>query len=277
MDFGMARSFKYAIIRFCPDERRGESVNIGIAIFIDGQIDIRFANSFAKAQALFPNLSFDGLHGFPARINELLSQFRSITEQHSFLREYGPITASELGRFEISSDEQYEPQVQRLLNDFVIPPRAKSTPRAKTGVLKRNVSDTFRLSGLLGRSPEDIDLHKVVPEFPVSLEENLFVDFAYKNGTYRFAEVVDLRVSHNSLTDKFKECCEKAISLDKAKRKFGSDSTRLVLFSVPNDYTPLVDSSLNLLNDYATHLFNADNDEDLAKFHENLVPLPLSI
>lgn len=273
----MARSFNYAIIRFCPDERRGESVNIGVAIFSNGQIDIRFASSFAKAQALFPNISFDGLHGFPARINELLSQFHSITEQHSFLQEYGPITASELGRFEISSSEQYEPQVQRLLNDFVIPPRAKSMPRAKTGVLKRSLSDTFRIAGLLGQSPEDIDLHKVVPAFPVSQEENLFVDFAYKNGTYRFAEVVDLRVSHNSLTDKFKECCEKAISLDKAKRKFGSDSTRLVLFSVPNDYSPLVDSSLNLLNDYATHLFNADNDEDLSKFHENLVPLPLRV
>lgn len=272
----MARTFDYAIIRFAPDERRGETVNIGVAIFIDGKIDIRFASSFAKAQALYPNLSFDGLQTLPGRINSLLANFRSTKEQHSMLREYGPITVSELGSFEVSVGDQYELQIQRLLNDFVIPPRAKSSPRAKTGALKRKVSDAYKISGLLAHSASEIESHKVVAAFPIAQEENLFVDFAYKNGVYRFAEVIDLQVSRNSLTDKFKECCEKAVSLDKAKRKFGTDSTRLVLFSAPQEYNSLVDSSLNLLSDYATHLFNADNEDDITKFHECFVPIPIS-
>lgn len=273
----MARTFDYAIIRFVPDARRGESVNIGIAIFLDGQIDIRLTNSFAKAQALYPNLSFEGLQNLPGRINSLLSQSHSSKEQHSMLREYGPITVSELGSFQVSVGDQYEFQVQKLLSDFVTPPRAQSSPRAKTGVLKRSVSDVYKSAGMLGKWPDEINSHKVIQSFPVSQEENLFVDFAYKNGVFRFAEVVDLRVSLSSLSDKFKECCEKAVSLDKAKRKFGSDTSRLVLFSVPEDYnSALVDSSLNLLSDYATQLFNADSDEDIAKFHESFVPMPIS-
>lgn len=272
----MARTFDYAVIRFLPDPRRGESVNIGIAVFLNGHIDIRLTSSFSKAQALYPHLSFESLQNLPGRINSLLSKFHSSKEQHAMLREYGPITVSELGSFQVSHGEQYEFQVQKLLSDFVIPPRAKAAARAKTGLLKRSVGDVYRTAGLLAKDPSEIDTHKVVQLFPVAEEENLFVDFAYKNGVFRFAEIVDLRVSQSSLTDKFKECCTKAVSLDKAKRKFGSDSTRLVLFSIPEEHSALVDSSLNLLNDYATQMFSADSEEDLAKFHESLVPSPIS-
>jgi hypothetical protein len=273
----MARSFEFAIIRFCPDEKRGETVNIGIAVFVDGQIDIRFTDSFAKARALYPNLSFEALSSFPGRINRLLADTRSVAEKHSLLREFGPLTVSELGKFEIFSSDEYELQLQKIFEDFVIPPRAPSKPRLHPNLLRRKVSEMFKSAGLLGAQPEDIEQHKVVQAFPISAEENLFADFAYKNGTYRCAEIIDLKVGEASLNDKFKECCEKAVSLDKAKRKFGVESTRLVLFSAPEGFNPLIDSSLNLLNDYATELLNADSAEDLVAFRAKLAPLPNSL
>jgi hypothetical protein len=267
--YGMAHSFEYAVLRFCPDERRGETVNIGIVVFVDGHLDIRLTSSFTKAQALYPNLSFDGLQTFPGRINNLLTGISSVKKQHALLRDFGPITVSELGCFEVFLADQYEAQIDRLFEDFVIPPRAKARPRAKPSQLKLKVSNIFKSAGLLGKTPSEINAHKVVPGFPVSIEENLFADFAFKNGIYRFAEVVDLCVSPTTLPDKFKECCEKAISLDMAKRKFGSESARLVLFSAPEQYSPLVDSSLNLLQDYATRVLNANSEEDLLVFQKD--------
>lgn len=231
---------------------------------------VRSANKRCGAKSRRTNWS--GVFKLPVWVNELLGQFKSVAEQHSLLRDYGPITVSELGRFEISSSADYESVVHKLLVDFVVPPHAKPKPVAKSGVLKRTVNNAFRAAGLLGQFAEDIESHKVVPAFPVALEENLYVDFAYKNGVYRFAEVIDFRVSRGSLNDKFKQCCEKAVSLHKAKRRFGSDSKRLVLFSAPENYDSVIDSSLNLLNDYATSLFNADSEDDFAKFHESFIP-----
>ena len=37
----MGRSYDFAIIRFAPDEVRGERLNIGAVVFLEDRLDIR--------------------------------------------------------------------------------------------------------------------------------------------------------------------------------------------------------------------------------------------
>jgi hypothetical protein len=39
----MARSFEFAVLRLAPDPARGEAINLGIVVFIEGDLDIRIA------------------------------------------------------------------------------------------------------------------------------------------------------------------------------------------------------------------------------------------
>jgi hypothetical protein len=264
----MARSFDFCVLKYRPDPRRGEVVNIGIVIFFGEQLDVRLLESFGKAQALSPGVSFDSLATLPGRLNYLTSGINDNQAKRDFLARFGQFTASGLGQFDIALAEDYESEVARLLVDLVLPPRSLKTATKRIGQLRRSVKERFQCSGLLGLSFEDIHAHKVIASFPISEPENLFADFAFKNGKYRFAQIVDLNTSGSNNSQKFKECCEKALVLDKARREFGGDASRIVLFSAPEDRTAIVDSSINLLSDYATEILNADSEDDLASFFD---------
>ena len=45
----MANIYKFAIIRVSPDPRRGERVNIGVAIFNSYDIDVRILPSLSRS------------------------------------------------------------------------------------------------------------------------------------------------------------------------------------------------------------------------------------
>jgi hypothetical protein len=264
--FGMARSFKYCVLRFRPDIRRDESVNIGVVVFNGDFIDVHLAESFGKAQALVPGVSLASLSTLRDQIRSTISTLGSVESKHAALQRFGPITASVLGELVLGRDDEYEHAVARLLVDFVLPPRGHLKIKAAPGQLRKSVKHVFSRSGMLAIGTESIYDHKVVCEYPVAEAEKLFADFAFKNGVYRFAQVVDMNTSSSNLNSRFKDCCEKALALDKAKQQFGSDSQRLVLFSAPSEHSPIVDAALNLLSDYSSLMLNADNTNDMEKF-----------
>jgi hypothetical protein len=47
----MAHTFEYAILTAVPDQWRGERVNIGVVVFLDDRLDIRFSD-FSKVAAI---------------------------------------------------------------------------------------------------------------------------------------------------------------------------------------------------------------------------------
>jgi hypothetical protein len=48
----MGRSYKFAIIRFAPDETRGENLNIGVLIFRETDVDIRMTRRLDRVRAI---------------------------------------------------------------------------------------------------------------------------------------------------------------------------------------------------------------------------------
>ena len=57
----MEAVYDYAILRVSPDARRGESVNVGVAVFLPHRLDVRILPSLAKVAALAPGFELD--HG----------------------------------------------------------------------------------------------------------------------------------------------------------------------------------------------------------------------
>src|SRR3546814_4918881 len=47
----MAHIYKYTILQAVPDPRRGECVNVGVAVFLPDRVDVRFSD-LAKVKAI---------------------------------------------------------------------------------------------------------------------------------------------------------------------------------------------------------------------------------
>ena len=54
-----AQTFKYAVIRLSPDSLKGEAINIGIAVFRDGEIETHIGRVLTRVRAISPNFTQD--------------------------------------------------------------------------------------------------------------------------------------------------------------------------------------------------------------------------
>ena len=81
----MDRFFKYAVLRAIPDPRRGEVVNIGLAIFHEQTVDVRMAPTLSKVLALDPGIDIYQYQNLPDAIAQWTSRFDSVEEQSAQL------------------------------------------------------------------------------------------------------------------------------------------------------------------------------------------------
>lgn len=42
-------TFKYSIVKYMPDPKRGEVVNVGLVVFTEHKVDVRVLNASAKS------------------------------------------------------------------------------------------------------------------------------------------------------------------------------------------------------------------------------------
>jgi Protein of unknown function (DUF3037) len=258
---------KFSVLRFVPDEIREESVNIGIALFIDDQVTFHLAPSLSKAQSLFPGLSLAELRSLPETLPRFLEPLLTSEEKNQAIQRMAPINASSLGEVFPAPNEQYVDIVERLLRKYVYAPRTRPLPDPNRSALRDVIATTFKNLGVYSKHAGDINAHKVVSRFPVTPHGDLVADFAYKNGHLRLAQVVDFRVSADTMATKLAESCRKAITLDQARRHVASDVERFVIYALPESPEQgLVDSALSVLTDYSDVVLNANSEQDLDRF-----------
>lgn len=265
----MAHTYKYSILRLVPDPRRGESVNIGIVIFLDGKVDVRVLPALTKAKALGGNFDLQALYGLDESLNKLVARFSSVEEKYEILRQFSAaVVPTKLGWFMVENQNQYEQQVKGLI-DQLVKPVARQLAKPTQTRLESEVRSMLKNRGILGSAEEDIQRHLVVPKYPVAPEENLFADFALKNSVFHIAETIDFRPKPRP--EKFKEAALKAITLDKAVRMFGNETKRYVVYSADTKTEVLVQTHINLVSDYADVVLNMQSTDDRAYFVDQLM------
>ncbi len=189
-------------------------------------------------------------------------------QEHDEPLALGPVEISERGTFTAHNNEAYQNQVSGLIKTLVSPTRA-SRPRKRSSRLATEVKKIFSKRNLLGKSEDDVRSKMIVPHYPIAEDQDLYADFALKNGVFQFTETLDFRVSDASLHSKFGETAVSALTLDKAKKRFGRKTKRIVLYAATNDRQIM--SHLNLVSDHADKVLNYESRADRALFVEDVL------
>jgi hypothetical protein len=267
----MAHTTNYSILRLTPDAARGETVNIGIAVFLPDRIDVRVIPGAAKIRALNPNVSIDRLYALPELLNKMAGSLGNDSARLSVMQAFPLIELSDFGKF-VSDARPYEDQVQSLLERFVkTPPRLRKAE--KISRLDKELRTAFSASKLLGDHATDIKSHLVIPNFAISEAEELYADFALKNGKWHITATVDFRVARTSIRSaKRGQAAIKAITLDSAVRRFGTSNTvPLTVYTANDEDRDLIEPQLAMLHDYSERVYDFSSANDRAAYMEHMV------
>lgn len=269
----MERVFsKYSILRFRPDEMRDESVNIGIAVFHEGEAQFFFSKNDRKIQALAPGADESFLDDLKQTFQSLTQHVDDIVHQHEAISDLGSVIASEPAFLDSSSFRDVNEMGEHLLRILVHPKRLRGAAEFQIRTLRGTVEQYFSTKNLLSHDTKDLASHKVVKRFAIADDERLFADFAYRNGVMRFAQLLDLNVNKSSLASKLEESCKKAVALDKAAKTYGATARRFVLFRDSEDSDSNSKAALSILRDYSDEQFDSSNEDQLTTFYREFAP-----
>src|SRR4051794_7852586 len=122
----MEHIYKYAVLRVMPDPRRGEVVNIGLAVFHADTVDVHVAPSLGKIIALDPSVDIEQYQKLPDALKQWATRFDSVEDRINAIRHFGMVTISELGQFRVTEGVTYAEHVKRLMQTLVVP-KARDT------------------------------------------------------------------------------------------------------------------------------------------------------
>ena len=202
----------------------------------------------------------------------LTNRFENAEQQRSAIEDLGSVVLSETAFIDVSNFHDVQSIGEHLLQTLVRPRRLKAQPVAHQLTLRASVEHYFFAQNLLGVKATDLAEHKVVKRFAIAGSEQLFADFAYRNGVMRFAQLLDLNVAKSSLSSKLEESCKKAVALDKAAKAYGVTARRFVLFRDGVDSDDNARAALNILRDYSDEQFDASSSKQLAEFYGQFAP-----
>lgn len=263
----MARSYDYCVLQFRPDAVRGEVVNIGLVIFLDGRVDVRLTTHLTKAQALVPNASFENLPEIKAEINEICEGLDS-DDAIMILRGFAPFSCSSKGYF-LAEPAEYEGKVDQTMRWLVNPLRKQSEREGKSRLFTE-IKREFSRINLLGKDISELHEHKVIAGFSLPGEEDLQADFVFKNGIYHLTQVIDYQTTPKSAHAKIKEVSVKAIALHQAPRILDGKTAGYALVRVPSEFESIAKPHLMILHDFCPNVLRYDVEADRTKYWKRI-------
>jgi Protein of unknown function (DUF3037) len=247
----MAVTCKYTILTAVPDPRRGERVNVGIVVFRDSGLDVRFRLAAHKLKALTGETWDSRIQSIQSRILHVFEEGMPPEEMLLTLGSVDPIISTAgLGTVNVASDSEYERAIQEIIATLVLLPQRKQKPEIQTRI-NTEIAKRFKADKVLAKPDEGINKKKIVRGLPVAPNEGLSADFALQNGKYNVASTLDLR-KHTSLA----EAALKSIILDKSAEVFGENTRKIGVYALERDMKDQYRQHVRLLSDYADETYN---------------------
>lgn len=257
----------YSLILINPTIDRLDTVVGGAIVHSARGWDVRMAGSIQKMQAIDPS--------FPAskliQIHDLASTAVEGADDFEFVRIYfersrfGILVDKFVGSFAYDDESDYQGQVTAILKESVNPPTLYSTNVSpvtrRRNVVRRNLRDAFKAGGLWSRRHGDISNHKVVEQFPISLENGVFADFALRNGVMHITETIDFEMQ--SLNGKRTAAQAKTLVLSESLKVFGQTTKTYVVAAGTSRSD--AKQSVKLLGEYA-RVFALESDADMRSY-----------
>ncbi len=254
--------FEYAVIKYTPDLKRGETVNIGLMVFLSESIDMRMLNSTAKVRMLDGQSAHSDVIAFEKALHALPMQSIEQEHRYDFISTLldGSISLSPQGRFAIDLPNQYEAKITQLF-DTLIKPYSLIEKQAPHSRLTTTLKNKFRTRHLLAKDPSELSYHKVVANYPINPKAGITADFLIKNGVYHISEVIDFNV--NDTQAKFKETSLKTMTFLMAKKALGESSQCYFVYSASLQKENEIIQHLNMAEDYSDKIFNIASKEEM--------------
>lgn len=286
----MSEKVPFTLLQIVPDRLRGEALNIGIVLHTEAGPDLRLRMLPSRLKALAPSYARADLDEWRQAWLAALQRFDKADQRWTWLKEaMAPLRLAETGgTISVESASDLEVQVEGLLERLVMPPRSLATtakPRARRSGLNAQLTAWLRAQHLYSSKLQDLSKSRVVSGYPLSMTEELFAEFALKNGAVHVIETLDLR-GHNSYTKPLRnEASHKALVLDLAQDELQASSQRIAVVAA-DDYATMK-PAVSMLNRKASVLVSMDSATDrqwLADFVSKslhlstlLTPIPESV
>jgi len=162
----MAQCYKFAIVRFAPDDTRDERLNIGAVIFTDTGLDIRVSQHLKKVRVLSAAIDIEMLRQLIENLKSIDDSLRvsGINEESraKMLSRGGPLNLSEAGTFVAEDQRAYEARVSSIMKAMVDPEPAPHRLREKRTKLLTQVKRSFNREHVLAAKGEDLASHRLV-------------------------------------------------------------------------------------------------------------------
>jgi hypothetical protein len=277
----MAPSYNFAIIRFAPDDVRGERLNIGAIILENDRIDVRTTRRLERVKALSEALDFESLAELIDNIVDLDAQNRAdgivdYQERLNKLARIGPLSVSHAGTFVAESQSAYEARIASILKMLVEPEQAPRRLRKKKSPLFSQIKRMFQNERVLARPAEGLESHRIVPYY--ELDDGLIADLVLRNGAYHIIETVDASGDEHSRRKAVVDVALSALVLERARMKFGEQSTRArLVYMASAALEHIAQPSLEAAEHQGAELINWASADDRNRFIHSLASLATPI
>lgn len=256
--------FDYALIRYMPNPKRGETINVGLVIFRESGVDVRVLSSPAKVRMIDGLSSLSDIYRLKESMQQLTQIVTTPTEQYRLLSSFNSgLFLSSRAQFALDELSQYEDKVNKLFSDLVKPFPSKEKV-IHTTRLTTTLKNKFAALNLLAKDSSELSKHKIVHNYPINEKMGLSADFLLKNGVYHLSEVVDFNV--HDTPAKLKETSLKVMTFMASQKALSEPVKCYFVYSATAEKESDITHHLNLAEDYSDKMFNIDSKDDYKNY-----------
>lgn len=261
-------TYPFAVLRVQPDPVRGESFNIGLVVFVDGKVIASIDENSMRLRALDPDLAALPIWAtLQQDIEGLTNGLASVDTQHYLLKSMlAPVYADQkLGEITIGDGESIEDRIEQLMQRLIRRPQrtvhgSRSTRDGRESKLNLYLRDWFKRANIYSRKVTDISNHRVVSGYPIVANNDLYAEFALKNGVVHIIETLDFRGHEKVNATVHKEAALKSIVLDQARHTLDQGSKRIAVIAA-SDYSAMR-PAIGIVTKYADDVIAMSSSQD---------------
>lgn len=255
----------FLTLKYQPYENRTEHVNIGIVTFCGDDVRLHLLPNLRKVIALDPTARIDRIRSWEQDLPKFIAMYKpqSIEEKkdiiESNLRFFS--LSEGFGHITYLDEHQYQIKVGRMLASLAEPAAKVHRERLEVSKLSTDLRRAFSLNGWVGRTPDDINHHYIVPKYTLSKDEGVVTEFALRNGCLHVINTLDMR---SAITPQKKsEAKSKAIIYDVARR-LEEDTKPMGYFIMAGAlHQEEAKSVIKLMSHYADEVLHWEDESDM--------------
>lgn len=261
----------YSLITMKPSLERLDVLCIGVAVISETEWTICTLQDAKKFQSLDSTFKLSAVTNLVPFLKSLFADFSTMKEARDCLASNrSSICLHDFeGVFGYTTNDDFQNQISGIMAESVRP-KAAITDKALTSRISKprirsRLRKQFQTMGILGKTGDDINSHKVVPNFPVSLKYGLVAEFALKNGVMSFTETLDFDVAEDAVRNRIFEAQAKCLVMKTAVAEFGDAIGRHIVIAGGN--INRASRSIDLLSSVGT-IYALESSSDMKNYFE---------